>query len=1009
MTEISYLERREEKDAFHGVKGVVDYFSNSVTSPFASTQGPGKKRVEFARDGSRQTSKMGVDARDDTTKRVVFHPNIVSSYSGEDLAFDSTKVYTYTYVPAESERQGNEEEERDGILSKTIAASKRNSNLPANQVYTGMSRRCRADLLKDDDSEINGDSPVTRIMKNHRKKQLIFKTDSAPTRPISTGSKNRSFLNELKENVKDDKDDDKDIQQLSKFTSRWQNQNQAAAKLLELETEGLVSDSAPMMTQNRLSPKKYSVSKISKARTGPVPKSDDFYSELKQWHRDYGLRQVEKPREITISTTNGDIVSSVEIDDKESKGNLKKKKFWKRKAQKPENTTVDVRKGDDDEAKKTDKSSKKKNYFWKISTKSKRKQKHKDASGSDGLQESVPLESQKSVPLNPTLGITQNPTKVPMKVPEETFVDTLSKFLELQSEMREDEDLAESDVCAEKCFPGEKARSAVLVETVHSTEGESSTVETPEPLEAQTAKSGQGETFSELMQTDSWLEKASKFFMKDDEANKESTDADVTEQDESTKLIVEVNETDEQEQGGKEEDTPVMENKPEQTKATEENDAWFGSITGFFNKDDTIDPPIMVVEVDKFEMDKYEAIAESEEADEGTVDSDKTKSMPDIETTDNGQDEVIHQIGTTTYEELMDEEEKDFPVPDCPCMLRNYHPDVEKHPDVERKLEIKTEPITDSQDKELSWLAMTVAGFFTPKQTEVQREEETSQTPKTLEGVQQGTLKASNRGFFPSGDDNDNASANEPEEGSSNSNREEPMSDQSDTFEGSIQTRTFDDSLNTPDDTAKDDSTNEGVAKSGTFEDSIITKEDNIQSNSFDDCVLTSEEGTKLTKIEPASPRMVSLLDLPENLSDLPENLSDLPENLSDLLENLSESQPCVDSPTTPKQSNTVTESPPCYDSSSISDFPLSIITKSNSDFTASGKKDKYCVMEEDEENKMSQAKDKKSTAAKNQKKNAEKSKKKEKVVGGTLFGRLDSTKKAKKQKKKTKKTSTLF
>jgi hypothetical protein len=975
MTEI-----REENDAFHGVKGVVDYFSNSVTSPFASTQGPGKKRVEFARDGNRRTSKMEFDARDDTTKRVVFHPNIVSSYSGEDLAFDSTKVCTYTYIPAESDRQGNEEEkERDGILSKTIAAPKRNSNLPVNQVYTGMSRRCRSDLLKDDDSEANGDSPVIRIMKNHRKKQLPFKTDSAPTRHISTGSKKQSFLNELKEKVKDqdDKDDNKDIQQLSKFTSRWQNENKAAAKLLELESEGLVSDSAPMMTQDRLSPKKYSVSKINKARTGPVPKSDDFFSELKQWHRDYGLRQVEKPREITISTKNGDIVSSVEIDDKESKGNLKKKKFWKRKAQKPENTTVDVRKGDDDKAKKTDKSSTKKKNFWKISNKSKRKQKRIDASDSDGSQESAPLDSQKSVPLNPTLGITQNPTKVPMKVPEETFVDTLSKFLELQSEMREEDDLAESDDTAEKCFPGdskeeattETARSAVLVETIHSTEGESSTDETPEPLEAQTPKSGRGEMFSELMQTDSWLEKASGFFKKD----------------EPTEMIEEVNVTDDEEQGGKEEDTLVMENKANQTKAAEENVAWFGTITGFFSKDDTIDPPIMVVEVDKYEVDKYEAIAESEEADE-------TEAMPDIETADNGQDEEIHQIGTTTYEELLDEEEKDFPVPDCPCILGNQHPDVEKHPVVERKIEIITEPIKDSQGKELSWLETAVAGFFTPKQMEVP-----SQTTKSSEEVQQGTPKSSSRGYFSSGDDNGNSSANETEADSSSPNREEPMSDESDIFEGSIQTRTFDESLMTSQEDTLNDSTIEGVAKSGTFEDSLITKEDSIQANSFDDSVLTSEEGTKLTNIEPTSPRMVSLLDLPENLS---------------------ESQPCVDSPTTPKQSNTVTESPPCSVSSSKNDSPLSSITES----IASGKepetivlrkkaakKDKYCVMEEDEENEMSQAIDKKSTDAKNQKKNAEKNKKKEKVVGGTLFGRLDSAKKAKKQKKKAKKASTLF
>jgi hypothetical protein len=1101
MSEISYLERREENDPFHSVKGVVDYFSNSVTSPFASTQGPEKKLVETAKNENRRISMMEVDARDDTTKRVVFHPSIVSSYSGEDLAFDPTRVYTYTYIPAKSDSQGNDGEQRDGILSKKISAPKQNSNLPANQVYTGMSRRCRADLLKDDDSEANGDSRVNRIMKTHRKKQLT-KTNSAPTRPFSTRSKNQSFLKELKEKVNDDKDDDKDIQQRSKFTSRWQNESQAAAaKVLELETEGFVSGSAPMKTQNRLSPKKYSVSKISKARSGPVPKSEDFFSELKQWHKDYGLRQVDKPREITVTTTKRDMVSSVENDGKESKGNpkqpneQKKKKFWQRKTQKPEHPTVDVRKRDDEEAKKTDKkktemkkeiikasadvnkaetkqkkeSSKKKKNFWNISTKSKRKQKDTDTTSSksaegesDGSQKSVPLELQKSVPMNPTLGITQNPTKVLMKGPEETFVDTLSKFLELQSEMREEADLTESDVSAEKCFPSdskeeatkETTRSFVLVETVHSTEGESSTDETPEPKvepnaettpdeslkeesaadeETLTPKSGGEEMFSELMQTDSWLEKASGFFRKDDKANEESTDAEVTEQDQSTEPIKAAIEGDEQEEGEKEEETLVMEEKPKQTEATEglkEKDAWFGNITGFFKKDETIDPPVMVVEVDKYAMDKYEAVAEAEEAEKDkvtgkeTVDTYKIKPMLDIETADSEQEEILpigtstYETSTSTYDELMDEEQ-DFPVPDCPCMKGKQQPDAKSNN--KEEVEIQTETATESQHKELTWLEMASGFFTTNTQTEVPIEEESSQIPTSLEGVQPGTPRASNRGFFSTGDDNGSASANETEKDSRSPDRAEPMADQSDTFEGTLKTGMFDDSLLSSQEDTLDDSTKEEVAQSGTFDDTVITKEDNIKSNSFNDCLLTSDEGTKLTKFEPTGPRMVSLLDLPANQS---------------------ESQPCVDS-TTPKQGNTATESPPCSDSSSKNDPPSSITdskslcvseppaaelvschdSKSNNDdSTASNKKPDMIVLRKKgkesaekvknsdakkyTENKMTQDKGKKSTAAKNQKKKAENGKKKEMVVGATLFGRLEPVKKPKKHKKKA---PTLF
>ena len=51
-----------------------------------------------------------------------------------------------------------------------------------------------------------------------------------------------------------------------------------------------------------VSPRKFSVNQIAQARTGPPPKSDDFFSELKQWHNDFALRNVEKPSEIKVTT-----------------------------------------------------------------------------------------------------------------------------------------------------------------------------------------------------------------------------------------------------------------------------------------------------------------------------------------------------------------------------------------------------------------------------------------------------------------------------------------------------------------------------------------------------------------------------------------------------------------------------------------------------------------------------------------------------------------------------------
>ena len=946
MTEITYLERPKEKDVFHSVTGIVDYLSNSANSPFVSTSDPRKKLLETAKTrDQQQVSYDHVETRDECPKRVKFHPEcILGADSGEDLAFDPTKVYN-----------ANDDEQRDKAIltdAKSANSSQPNSSLTANQVYTA------------------------RGMKNNQKQTGTH---------TSTESKKQSLLKELKANVTSD-----DSQSSSKVASRSKNKSQVeqVAKVLEVETEGLTSGG----TKSLMSPKKFSVSRINKARTGPVPKSDDFFSELKQWHKEYALREVEKPQEISIITTQEFTASStgnenmqdgndhastikeakkmkqekkaemkreikkaaadakdVLANQKKTKKQMKKEAKRIEKRNKKAKSNAPVNKSTNDDGSTNKKSTglpekKEKKKFWKLSTKSKRKQKREGSVSSNSTGDSS---KSQVAPLNyGTLGFTENPKKVAIKDPKESFNDTLDKFLKLQLEMHEDEGSVEPN--AKKSL-----EAGVLVETVNSTEEkeQKQIAEAPDVAVEEAQKEGTKDGAEEF------LEKA----------------------------------------------TPSQESK----EKPKESEAWKKKIGGLFQKEDKATPPVSVVKVDKFDIDKYESVAESEPKmdcaeiqaglanmvdctkpavqvdteEESPEEGNNTKAVPDTELEEPVPDvkiaendrekpksklvpnfvvnhqtgEIVKSVDTTATEEVEQEETiatienkvENFLQSHCPCMASKQQALSTELVNNTKEEENKTETALESQEKELSWFEMAT-GFFaitaTPKSEESNKaaekntednEENPIETPPTPETTPLQTPKASNnkeRAFFSTESD----PPTETEQAADSSAVAEPEPTQSGTFDESrsshqheaTRSSTFDDSLiSNQEDTIEDSLLSKGVAKSGSFDDSLITL----------------EEGTKVTKIEPAEPtdrpRQESLLDLAASNSEESVSLTadeDRPQKKMHQDET-TESRSCADS----QPRDSAAESHLCVDSTNQSnkpDPPSTIVDDQSRSLTASVK-----------------------------------------------------------------------
>eukprot|EP00536_Pseudo-nitzschia_multiseries_P014288 jgi/Psemu1/69040/estExt_Genemark1.C_6830010 len=326
MTKITYLERSRENDPFHSAFGVAEYLSKSMKSHFVPSEENRNQAIEL--------EETPVDERDDCIAE------LLSKNSSGDLAFNPKLVYNLNHSEAHS--RSNDEEERDAPIGKTHEDSgTAPSNTAPKVVYTGMSKRLQDLLQEDDDDEDVGQNNSSGI---YSKKEQNSGRDPPPSSftPSKAMHSNNSFSG-------------------STPTNRWQKCNPSAELATIFECQPRVLSS----TEKR-SPTKYSVSKIHQATSGPVPKADDFFDELKKWHKNYALRDVEKPRQITIRASVPSVTDEAEEDvgfeieeidaidhldttkpNKKSKG---KKWFWGRKERKADNEIFDDNDKDNEHA-----------------------------------------------------------------------------------------------------------------------------------------------------------------------------------------------------------------------------------------------------------------------------------------------------------------------------------------------------------------------------------------------------------------------------------------------------------------------------------------------------------------------------------------------------------------------------------------------------------------------------------------------------------------------------------
>lgn len=1020
MTEFTYREGPRE-GPFYSVKGMVDYFSVGTASPKGSGPEFGLSKSKLRDQDKSSLKKVEAnesETRDDCTKRVMFHPAIVSGESGEDLHFDETKVYTPNH-----RQDSNDDEQRDerSILSKkhSVTTPNQNLNMTENDVYTGMSWRCRADLLRDNHSAETNDSRRGRTTKNGQVKKIKkTKTIFAPAVPPP-----RNYLPVIQED--------------------------------QTNFEATKQKGGP------LSPKIFSVSKIRQARSGPVPKSDDFFSELKQWHKDYSLRQVGKPSEISIITASKAENDMKEDEDKkaEVKREIKKaaveakkalakvnkdlskkkkeEKVMKKKAEKEAQKIVKENEANESQESANEVGSgKKKKKFWKIPKIPGRKNKSKSknqstnqSTNSMSSTNSVEASTNSSLPSipqkYPSLGLSKKPTKVPMKEP--AFNDTLDKFLQLQLEMREEKELSVSDKKSRSSMSSDGTSTnastnaihqraitnTVVVETVYSSEEETSvensTVSKPKIEPEEVKADDQNESAPELEQSESWLEKAAGFFKQEE---KEEPLSVVTKFDEDKDSIKgrdptptnEVNEAEKEEEiEGEEKEQPSNFETAVDSKEMDPTDPWIENIAGFFKKDKLSGPPVNVVEVDQFDVDKYEAFVETKMADKddcinsekNIVDKSEAKSIENEK-----QDGKSVRFTESTNGVSLDEDEAHvaggFMQSHCPCVTGQQ----------------QSNHIIESDQKGSSWLGLGLglasAYFMTNNETEAPKEE--AETEEEIEKKQKGNEKDLSPTL-------------------ASPDVEEPMNpSQSGTFDGSVPSFCESNKSNTfetnPEGTFNDSPIrNAGTSMSSTFEENVITKED-----SFNNSLLTNEEGTKVTKIEadegsksskiePSGSKMDKSLDLEANRSS----------QIIAAEDGQTESRPCADS--LPNRC-IATESLSCADSKhkddpsedesknhcvskSQSKTSEALSRKSNqgakpTDMVILRKKSKKSNVEKDTENCGLQTNTKIRNASISKKTAKKTVAKGQKKMGATLFGRLEPSPDTKKRKKKGK-AQTLF
>mmetsp|Transcript_3984 Transcript_3984/g.9491 ORF Transcript_3984/g.9491 Transcript_3984/m.9491 type:complete len:887 (-) Transcript_3984:211-2871(-) len=783
--------------------------------------------------GNQKISSVENDTRDDGNKRVVFHPSIVSPVSGEDLSFDPTRVFTSNHRREPSRMSGEGEERNDRGILKSPKASEEDSGRLANEVYTGMSRRCTKDLFRLDEEEPREGSP--------RKKgstKFNFERKAAPpvsARAKSYSAKDTSFLDELKDSLSSNGTN----KQPGNVTSRWLKEKQ--------EEE----DTPAVRAKNAISPRKFSVAKINQARSGAPPKADDFFSELKQWHTAFALRDVEAPSEIRVTAP---VTTSEEKKLEEKKEAIAIKETEKAAAEakkalaKVEKEFAKKKKEEKAMMKKMEKESKKKKKFWKLPMLSKRKQKDEDliepsmSEVEDSPETEESPEAESSTPTN-----------------EPVSGDHLTNLLKQIVEEQKPAD--ESD---EKPTPSEPTKDAALVETVVSEDSNiCSEVETQdsklepdgeertfkqdpaeeEPVEKENESvkepSVEPDTpllFEELLQTESWLDQVP--FLKDRFAT-------VTQNDESTAIDLEnVSETDSEmdttlegsdlstEEGNSAEEplaTQVTENttsedlnkekdedeeKLREVAAPEESsEGILGKLFGFGKKDER---PMLVVEVDRYEMDKYEAV-EATGTEENSSPEEKYSQDDSVLSLKNVQSEDDKRLYSSFDNELRDEVNY-FLQSQCACFGGKP---------------VKTRKVKKIiVDNEPSWFELA-ADFFTPKKQEPTFNFDESVTVGSSVGEK--TEKTEKAGNHAQKQTKDVPKTPEQQE---NFPSEANPAVEAQIIESPIKTAAI-----TADDTF--DVVDLDIVKAA----STLTKEEIKMIESYEDNIMTLEDGTKVIKM----------------------------------------------------------------------------------------------------------------------------------------------------------------
>ena len=269
MTKISYLERQREVDPFYRVVNAAEYITGSAKTRFSQT-------VEETKRGE------DPEGRDDS-----IYKTLLSKNSSGDLDFNPRMVHIMDHFESDC----RDDSERDVDVPTSTTPLEPPAAAAPEEVYTGMSKEYKGILKKDEPEQDEQETSPENETNQSEDVSTSAPQREAPPSPEPPTPRKIVFPNATAPVYK---------RQSSK---PWEKKGQVAqlAKRFEHNDDAQEDEDEDGKTPIR-PPPRYSISKIQQAQAGPVPKSDDFYSELKRWHKNYSLRDVEKPEQITVTS-----------------------------------------------------------------------------------------------------------------------------------------------------------------------------------------------------------------------------------------------------------------------------------------------------------------------------------------------------------------------------------------------------------------------------------------------------------------------------------------------------------------------------------------------------------------------------------------------------------------------------------------------------------------------------------------------------------------------------------